>query len=389
MPLAWLSVAVVVAAIVAGEYQFHLKPILTVTGVIGRTMEAIGNTNCTTVPELQGCEKLVLHSPSGLVYLACSTPIERSTWVPALEILSGERTLYDDYIATYDPATSVVRRLILAGFPSGRGFSSHGMDVVPSASNPNELFIYAINHRAPLHGKAEDVGADSVVEVFKTTVGGKTATHLRTIEDPVIQTPNDVVGSSDGKSFYFTNDYGKKVGYTRTLEALALMAQSTVGFCHVDRGCKIAISGMRGNNGIAKAQNETYYVGSCMSGEVRVLERQADDLLVTTDLIRLDRVLDNLSVDDDGVLWAAGFPKVLPLISATHDPTNKICPSSALRITRNGGHGAFFGEKFDVKKVFEDDGRVASGATTVAHDARRGVLYLTGVVSPYLTICKT
>jgi hypothetical protein len=60
------------------------------------------------------------------------------------------------------------------------------------------------------------------VEVFKGTVKGKAKrknelVHLRTVYDEnVIRTPNDVVGSGDGKSFYFTNDFGAlKTGLVR------------------------------------------------------------------------------------------------------------------------------------------------------------------------------
>ena len=119
----------------------------------------------------------------------------------------------EDYVATYDPATSQVSRLTTPDFNNGRGLSLHGMDVVPSSSDPQELFIYLVNHRIPLGDRsAEKTGADSVIEIFKTTVGEKTLTHIKTVEDTVIVTPNDVVGSADGKSFYFTNDNDAKVG---------------------------------------------------------------------------------------------------------------------------------------------------------------------------------
>jgi arylesterase/paraoxonase len=120
-----------------------------------------------------------------------------------------------DYVATYDPKTSRITRLNVANFATqSRGLSLHGMDVVPSSSNPNDLLIYLINHRAPLGNVlASKVGADSVIELFKTTVGGSTMTHIRTFQDEsVIITPNDLVGSPDGKSFYFTNDHGARVG---------------------------------------------------------------------------------------------------------------------------------------------------------------------------------
>jgi len=119
----------------------------------------------------------------------------------------------NDYVAIYDPESSALTRLEVVNFSGTRGLSLHGMDVVPSSANPSDLFIYLVNHRAPPGDiLAKDVGADSVIEIFKTTVGGRTLTHLKTIESPVIITPNDIVGSPDGNSFYFTNDHGEKVG---------------------------------------------------------------------------------------------------------------------------------------------------------------------------------
>ena len=156
---------------------------------------------------------MVLHSQSGLLFLACSSPAKRRHWVPALTVLEEDETVFHDYIATYDVITGTVTRLTFQGFPTSQGYSSHGMDVVPSASNPEELYVYAINHRKPVHGLGKEVGANSVVEIFRTTLGRNTLTHVRTVEDPVIDTPNDIVGSPDGKSFYFTNDHGTKVGF--------------------------------------------------------------------------------------------------------------------------------------------------------------------------------
>ena len=155
----------------------------------------------------------MLHPPSGLLYLACSTPAERRRWVPALGVLDEDGVAFDDYIAIYDPATGAVTRLTFSGFPTPQGYSSHGLDVVPSASNPNQLFVYAVNHRKPVRGPRKLTGADSVVEIFEATIGGNTLTHLKTVESPVINTPNDIIGASDGRSFYFTNDHGVKVGF--------------------------------------------------------------------------------------------------------------------------------------------------------------------------------
>ncbi len=125
---------------------------------------------------------------------------------------SGKST--SDYVAFYDPATSTVQRLTIAGLDE---LSVHGMDVVPSAADPSELFVYLVNHRAPASPlAAADVGANSSVEVFTTRVGGSVLTHLHTVHSAFVATPNDVLGSADGKSFYVTNDHGDtKTGLVR------------------------------------------------------------------------------------------------------------------------------------------------------------------------------
>ena len=157
--------------------------------------------------------EIVLHQPSGILYLACAnTPSSRAQWLPAMNRLNATGQSSSDYIATYDPITSEVSRLDITNMPN-RGLSVHGMDVVPSSVKPDELFLYVVNHRRPVGGNdARMTGADSSIEVFTTLVGSRKMEHYATIEDPLIITPNDVVGSSDGKSFHFTNDHGTKVG---------------------------------------------------------------------------------------------------------------------------------------------------------------------------------
>lgn len=158
--------------------------------------------------------EIILHPESGLLYLACSTPASRPQWAPPLDRFNDTGASFADYVATYDPRRSRITRLTVTDFPnSARGLSLHGMDVVPSASDPQLLYIYLVNHRAPIGAKAVDVGADSVIEIFETRSGSGVMRHLRTVEHEIISTPNDVVGNADGQSFWFTNDHGvNKVG---------------------------------------------------------------------------------------------------------------------------------------------------------------------------------
>ncbi|KAJ7287636.1 hypothetical protein C8J57DRAFT_1446322 [Mycena rebaudengoi] len=368
-----------VLAIAAAGFQFWLRPVLLTLGV-WRTVIPFGPSDCSLVP-LAACEKIVLHAPSGVLYAACSTPASRTLWTPTLYELNATG-VSQDYIATYAPNGAIARLQ-----PSFPGLSLHGMDVVPSAANPSELFIFAVNHRKPadVHAAAT-IGADSTVEIFKTVLGTTQLTHLRTVRDPVIITPNDIVGSADGKSFYFTNDHGAKTGLVRKL-GLGYPAGS-VGYCDVDEGCKFAINNMHGANGITRApNNDTFFVASSVLGGITVLERQDDNALVKIHTIPTDRGVDNLSVDSEGVVWGAGFPQVFATLAHIRNPS-LLAPSSAHAISQNLGPSSFFGEKYTVTKVFEDDGKLASGSTTVVHDPERRRLFLTGPASPHLTVCK-
>ncbi|KAK2464159.1 hypothetical protein APHAL10511_003616 [Amanita phalloides] len=374
------------AALAAVWFQLHLRPILATAGY-NRLPQPIGNTDCFTVPKVQACEKLVIHQPSGAVYLACSTLASRPHWIPAVGRLNASAASRNDYVALYDPSTSTTTRLSIANFNSDRGLSLHGMDIVPSSADPNHLFIYLINHRAPLNGQlANLVGADSAVEIFETHVGSSVLTHIKTVEHPTIITPNDLVGFGDGNSFYVTNDHGEKLGFRRELEPFG-RASSSVVYCHIDKGCKFAITKLQGSNGIARASNDTFYVASCARGALYVLERQNHDDLVLSEVIKTDRFLDNVAIDTNGAIWAAGFTTFTTVFKHFADPSIP-SPSSALRITINTGPQAFYGEKYRVDKVFEDDGSLASGITSAAYDAERHRLYLHGLAAPQLVVCN-
>ena len=61
---------------------------------------------------------------------------------------------------------------------------------------------------------------------------------------------------------------------------------SSVGYCHIDDGCKYAITRTQASNGITAAPNGTVYVADSVRGGVLFLERQADDTLVITDSVK-------------------------------------------------------------------------------------------------------
>ncbi|KAF9222534.1 calcium-dependent phosphotriesterase [Gyrodon lividus] len=383
------SVGVLLLAIFGGLY-LRIRPSLNAAGV-WRSVESIGNGNCQIIPELQACEKVILHQPTGLIYLACSTPHSRTQWTPALNRLNASGRSETDYVATYDPKTDTINRLQFSGHPSQSDISLHGMDVVASSEDPSVLYVYLVNHRKPEIGDPWKVGADSVIELFKTQIGSSTLEHVKTFQDPLtILTPNDVVGSPDGKSCHFTNDHRQKTGLRRRLGFLTQPSDTSVGFCHVDGGCKFAYTGLHASNGIVKGSNpgnDTFYVADFLLGDITVLERQFDNTLTFTEVIKTGRSSDNLAIDANGALWVAGLSDAFGMILRQPEDPSVAIASSALRITTNCGLGSFYGEKYNVDKVFEDSGELASGSTSAVYDSERRQLFMHGIMSAHLTVC--
>lgn len=171
---------------------------------------------------------MVLHRASSLIYASCSDPESRVRWQPSLNRLSKPKVPPElDFFAIIDATPPLsrgsIKRVNLVGLPTNRpdwrGLNFVGLDVVDSDTEKDVLWIYVINHRPPLlPAEAKSHGADSSVEVFKTTVGNDTFKYVRTVEDPgYIMTPNDVIGLPDGLGFWISNDHSARVGIVRML----------------------------------------------------------------------------------------------------------------------------------------------------------------------------
>ncbi|KAF9070631.1 serum paraoxonase/arylesterase [Rhodocollybia butyracea] len=380
----WTVLISIIAIVVPVVHQVFLAPIIRAAG-LSYTVQNYGLNaeKCEKFEELKGCEKIVLHQATGVLYLACSTPENRLKWFPPAG--SYETPVGEDYIATFDPRTSKITRLKLENFQLNG--TVHGLDVVPSEKNPNELFVYLVNHRTRQDGlDPATVGADSVIQIFKTVVGGSTLSHITTFQDSAIIGPNDVTGFSDGKRFYFTNFVNKKTGFAHQLRAM-FTTFSSVGYCHSDHGCKIVVPELFGANGITKASNGTIYVATTNGMELKMYEKQEDASLISLESIRYTTPIDNLVLDKEGALWSAGFPKYMEIYNHIKDSSQ---PSSvcAWKLTMNTGEGSFYGERYKVQKVLENNGTIGSGSTTVVRDTERGLLFMHGLVAPYLTVCR-
>lgn len=88
--------------------------------------------------------------------------------------------------------------------------------------------------------------------------------------------------------------------------------------------------------------------------------------------------VDNLSVDADGNVWAAGFPNLFKMLGHMANPREKHSPTVLFKISKNKGQDAFYGQKYISESVVEDDGSTLSGLTFVQYDTERRLTFAGG-----------
>ena len=123
---------------------------------------------------------------------------------------------------------------------------------------------------------------------------------------------------------------------------------------------------------MTKGKDGLYYIPSSIKDNIRVMELQSDLMLKEVDVIHVGMPIDNLSVDRNGDIYAAAFPKILRLLDSFKDPHHVDSPSTIWRIHKAG-------LSYEVKKMLEDrEAKTMGGATVARHDAKSGMLFIGG-----------
>jgi len=237
------------------------------------------------------------------------------------------------------------------------------------------------------------VGANSTMELFQTKAGSDTMRYVRTYAHDLIQTPNNVAWVNDD-SFVFTNDHSSKVGFRRQLDSF--LGGGSVGFCSRNH-CNIAFStGFGMPNCLVRGRDGLIYVPNTALGVIDVFSLGQDHMLTKIDTIKIGMPIDNLSVDKNGDIFAASFPRLYQFAGQADHPFDVHPAASVFRIKRAGkgyqgtgrkGHLAGHEAEYEVELVMEDDGSLLPSATVAVHDAETGRYFLGGVLSPFISIC--
>lgn len=287
----------------------------------------------------------------------------------------------------------VYRTLRTSGYDGVNGDGTLSLVAISGLDHEDHIDLYMNNNRpsvSPVTGELlnkEDIGANATIELFRLNNARATDTmnHIKTFSHSQIATPNNIAPTELG-SFYFTNDHGiNKAGIWHQLSPV--LKSGDVSICSAEGDCKRVDSGFAFPNGLVLGrQDGLLYVPSTMSGTITVYGT-IDDKMKRADEIHVGYPLDNLSEDANGDYWVAAIPKLDALLSTFDDPFGDARPGATVfrvRSRRKQGRRGY-----EIRKMLEDsEGEVLPGATTVIHDAETERLFLSGVVSPFITVCE-
>ncbi|KAF4253175.1 hypothetical protein KXX16_005288 [Aspergillus fumigatus] len=397
----------------AGFVPLALLAVLAATlyGPVYQQLTIVGGYH--KIADTMQCEDLHYWQPTNKIFTACEDSVlPRFKWFPPLGNLEEPAVASTGSIHVIDPKTMKSTRLSFENF-SGP-FVTHGIDIIEDPENPNAVYIFAVNHlpNPEFTQDGKDVPqARSQVELFHHVLETATVKHVRSIQHPLIATPNDIYAESPN-SFYVTNDHYYREGYGRLIEDL-IPAAKWSSIVHVliqdlkskdaDKGidATVALTGLHNNNGLGHGRSkDEMLVVSCMSGTLYRARSNSDNRTISVfDEIHPGGQIDNptyyadpyrTAADDASGYILAGMARPIDLSKHYNDPNAK--DGAIVWYVRPKTGTSESGDQFtewESSVLFEDDGtliRTASTGLLVPSETKPGErkkawLFVTGFVS--------
>ncbi len=219
-------------------------------------------------------------------------------------------------------------------------FAPHGISMF---KKDDHYQVMVINHTLKGHS----------IEVFN--LKNDSLSHEQSITDSSLISPNDVV-LIDENRFYFTNDHGYTEGIGKFSEEYLGLSVSNVMYFDGTEFIEVA-SGIAYANGINfDAKRNLLFVASPRGFLIKVYSRNSDGSLDFIEDIPCGTGVDNIEIDNQGNLWAAGHPNLLRF-KAYAKGKKETAPSEIIKVTYNGK------KDYLVKKIYVEDGNRMSGSS--------------------------
>ncbi len=290
-------------------------------GTVTRAFEGV----CTPVSGVAGPEDMALDPGKGRVFIS------------SLDRRDPEARGAIHIVDPADPLAAEGWRDMTDGAPAD--FLPLGLDYYEKGGVGRLFVVNAVNNAVEIFDVAED-GA---------------LTHLNTLTERRLTSPNNVTAMSVD-TFYVTNDV--KAGRDTNIGKFQFLTRAGEGEVFYFNGVawSVVASGLRFANGVAATEDGgEIYVAETAGKAIRVFARNVDSgALRRIRTVRTPVAPDNLTVDADGVLWAAGMPKPLGLPRHAAN-TEALAPSAVMRVDEGGA-----------AMVYLDDGSELSASSVAA-----------------------
>jgi arylesterase/paraoxonase len=311
-----------------------------------RSIEPVHAGTVNVYQGIYGPEDMDLDEQTGKLYISSS-----NRWKTLRGLPSNE-----DGIWVLDVDSATAPRRMIDNYPSE--FHPHGISLF---ATDKQRLLFAVNHNPQ----------GDFIEVFE--ISNDSLLHQRSISDPSLCCPNDVVAVATDK-FYATNDHGSRKGFSRTLEDYARLPYASVMYFD-GTTFSVAHEGIRYANGVnVNADGSRVYVAATTGRALLTFDRDVNSgALNLVHRLPLKSGVDNIDIDADGNLWIASHPKLLAFVAHAKDST-KASPSQVLRITPKEGN------TYVVDEIFMDDGQGLSGSSIALR--YKDQLFVGGVFQP-------
>jgi DNA-binding beta-propeller fold protein YncE len=240
------------------------------------------------------------------------------------------------------------------------GFHPLGLSFVRDGGRD---YLFAANYPTP---------NTSRIERFE--VRGEELVHLESLESPQLIRPNDLhaVGANE---FYVTLDHGVRELWKVVLEEAVYLRRGAVLHYRDGKFTK-AVAKLGLPNGLTLSPSgDRMYVGSSMNKRLEIYAREGDAWKIEKRL-KLPGMVDNLSWDGEGRLYAAVHTNKLGYVGHFLSPKAPPSPSLILRVDLESGA---------YETVFADKGKNVAAASVGAPLGDR--LLVGSVFGPAIADC--
>ena len=318
-----------------------------------KTITAVGNEHCSAVTGLTGTEDITIDYAAGTAFISSDDRRANVAGKPT----PGAIFLYD-LSADLNQVTNLT-----AGFD--QEFHPHGLSLYVDSATVR--WLHVVNHRRNGH----------FIEIFRFEENE--LIHQQSIAGEMMHSPNDIAAVGI-RQFYVTNDHGNTSALGKTVEEYLQLAKSNVLYYDGSTFQEVA-DGIAYANGLqVSADGTRLYVAATVGRQVKVYERDPQNAkLQFVEDIELDTGVDNIEIDEQGVLWIGAHPQMLTFVEYAED-ASQYSPSEVLRIIPQM-EGAY-----RVERVFLSLGDDISGSSVAAHFGNS--LLIGSVFDPHFLICQ-